>query len=243
MIKNKALFLLVIIIMIIQALLINDFETLYSSLPFLDGVPITSSYALENKFLVYWILPIVAMSFYFTGYCRDALVTYGKIIIIRNYGRTRWLNKRYLSMLIVSFIFVVIQALIFKFLLTDSNINLEVIEITKLLFIYFLTISTLISLQLTMELFISPQASQLIVNAYVVISIILAKQMYVFGAGGFIYYLLLPNYAMGFKNGLTSIPEFQTPVISYLIGITILISILVFVLFIASKKIKKMDIF
>lgn len=242
MLKNRALFILVVIIMIIQAVFLNHFDTLYSSFPFLDGVPITSSYALENKFLVYWYLPIVAMSFYFTGYCNDVLKTYGKVIIIRNYGRTRWLYHRFGSMMIVTFIFVVIQVLIFRFLLTDSTINLEVIEVIKLLAMYFLTLSTLFALQLAMELFISPQVSQLIVNAYIVVSILITKQIYLIG-GGFIYYLLLPNYAMGFRNGLTSIPEFQTPIISYPISITVLIIIIALIVGFSISRIKKIDIF
>ncbi|MFG6497019.1 DUF2705 family protein [Fictibacillus sp. UD] len=242
MLKNRALFLLVVIIMIIQAVLLNHFDTLYSSLPFLDGVPITSSYALENKFLVYWFLPIVAMSFYFTGYCSDVLKTYGKVIIIRNYGRTRWLFNRFVSMMIVTLIFVVIQVLIFRFLLTDSTINLEGIEVIKLLAMYFLTLSALFALQLVMELFISPQVAQMVVNVYIVVSLLLTKQIYLIG-GGFIYYLFLPNYAMGFRNGLTSISEFQTPIISYPIGITVLMIIIASIVGFSISRIKKIDIF
>ncbi|WNB92538.1 DUF2705 family protein [Bacillus sp. NEB1478] len=242
MIKNRVFFLLVILTMVVQVLFMNDFDTLYSSFPFLDGVPITPSYSLETIFLLYWFLPIVAMSFYFSGSCSDNLKHYGKILITRNYSRSRWMLNQYFSVLIVLLTFCLIQFIIFSLLFINETTSLQPVAAIKLFIMYFFTLSTLFSFQLALELYLSPQLSQLIVNGYIVVSVLFTQQIYN-SALKLMNYLLIPNYAMGFKTGLTPIPAFQTDLISFLFGLFILIILMACTVVLSVVRIRKMDIY
>ena len=243
MIINKRLFLFVILTIIVQVITINNFNAIYTSFPFLDGVPITSSYALENQYFIYWYLPIVGMSFYFSGYLSDELQTYGKILFTRNYSRKKWVIKRYLSLIIVLSLFIIVQLISFNFLLEDTSfIILSQEKIIILLVMYFLTLLTLFSIQLLLELYMTPQLSQLVINAYIVVSVLITKQLFTIGAPKFIYYFFLPNYGMGFKTNSSNIPQFQNEVVNYTIGFLILLILLASVLLFTIAKVKKMDI-
>ncbi|NIK13414.1 hypothetical protein FHR85_002867 [Alkalibacillus almallahensis] len=221
----------------------STFDAVNSVFPFLYGVPIVHSYQLETKFLLYWYLPIAAFSFYFTGYIKNALMTYGKAVIIRNYSKSKWILKRFIGMIYALCLFVLFQISIFYLFLSGKHSLPDGEETVKLISIYYLTLVVIFSIQLLLELYVSPQISQLIINIYIVLSVLLTKQLYLTGSSETIYYFFITNYGMGFKTGISSIPQYQTIIIDYWVGIFVLLIFGLIILSFSMRRLKNIDIF
>ncbi|MBR0581375.1 DUF2705 family protein [Bacillus altitudinis] len=231
---------------VFQMIFIKSNSSIELIFPFLSGVPVSSSTQLENLTLLYWYLPIVAMSFYFSGYIRDNLYSYGKLKLVRNYNKSKWIVLRFTNMMLTLLGFVLIQILVFYLssIYLEHNFNTFTFttEIFMLIIMYFLTLLCLFSIQLTLELFITPQLSQLALNMYIIVSIFAAKQLYTLNAPSFLYYVLIPNYNNGFRTGLSHFNGIEKYLIHYPIGLLILIILQIGLVFLAAFKIKKMDI-
>ncbi|MFE8065315.1 DUF2705 family protein [Priestia megaterium] len=241
MVHSKRIFICVIFIIIIQSILLSNIDVVEFPVTFLDGIPITSSFALENRFLLLWYLPVIAISFYFSGYMSDMLRTYGKVVIVRNYSKSMWVIKQYLSMIKILLVFVLCQIGAFYFS-TLGNSIFSSDEIIKLIIVYFFTLNTLFCIQTFLELYISPQVSQLIINLYIIFSILITKALYFISAPKLLYYFLLPNYGMGFKIGVGKHTEFQTHILQYWSCFIVLIIIQITIWILSIFRLKKMDI-
>ncbi|MCR8872004.1 DUF2705 family protein [Peribacillus frigoritolerans] len=243
MIHSNKIFIFVVITIIIQAVLMRNFDFLHTGYLFLDGVPITSSYQLESKFLLYWYLPIVAMSFYFTGYFKKIVQTYGKLILIREYNKTKWMLIRYFLLMRDLILFVFCQISVFSIDILLQHNELHIVENLQKIFMYYLSLLIIFSIQLLLELLLDIQIAQLIINIYIVISVIAVKMFFTNDVTKFIYYTLIPNYGMGFRNGLSNnVPLFQSDLINSTIGLYILLSLQILLVVISIVKFKKIDI-
>lgn len=101
---------------------------------------------------------------------------------------------------------------------------------------------TIFSLQYLLELFIDAQKALLIINSYLIISVLAADLIYQNTVTTWPYYLLIPNYGMGFRTGLCEFPNTSTSLISQPAGLIILLVVLLCVFTIAIKKFKTTDI-
>jgi hypothetical protein len=239
MVKNKKFFIFVLLTIIIQAIVISKFNLISTEFPFLDGVPLTSSQALEYRYLLNWYLPIISISFYFSGYLSNLVKTQGAVFFVRAYSKPKWIIKQYVSIIMVLLLFIIFQTVIFSFMrLGNSVFSIE--NFIKSFSIYFLTLLTLFSIQQLLELYIKPEIAHLIVNVYIVLSILITTDQQ--NVSSFSNYFLLPNYGMGFKNGLSQIPEFKMYIIDYFRGIIVLLIIQFTVIGLSIKRIKKMDL-
>ncbi|AIM15976.1 DUF2705 family protein [Neobacillus sp.] len=239
MIINRKFLIFVLLTIIMQGILISRFNLINTNFPFLDGIPITSSHALEYRYLLNWYLPIISMSFYFSGYLSDLTRIHGITFFVRTYSKSKWIIKQYLCMLMILLLFTIFQTVIFT-LLGLGKSTFSTTNFIKSLSIYLLTLLTLFSIQILLELYIKTKISHLIINIYIVSSVLMTNQLY--GSSKLLQYLFLPNYGMGFRNGLSQIPEFKIHTIDYLIGLFILLIIQTAVIYLSVNKIKKMDL-
>lgn len=241
MIHNRGLFLFVLATIILQATIVYNSELLYTNFPFLDGVPVTTSFLLENRYLLTWYLPVVSMSVYFTGYLGDTLGKYGKILMVRNYSKEKWVLKQYIHTATNLLVFVLCQIFVYYWL--SIGYPLLSLEVTiKLVVMYYLTLLSLFSFQLLLELYISPQISQLAVNTYIIFSIFLTSNMFEYNLPKMYYYLMLPNYGMGLRTGLSDIDNFSNTVMEFSIGFIIIILFQIVITLLSVNRIKKIDI-
>lgn len=237
--KSKKFFIFVLITIITQVVFTSKFNLINTQFPFLDGVPITSDFGLEYRYLLNWYLPIISMSFYFSGYLSKLVEAQSIVFFIRNYSKSKWIIKQYLSMTIVLFSFIVFQALLFA-LTTSDDLIFSFENFSKSFLIYFFTLITLFSVQQLLELYIKPEIAHLVINIYIILSVLLAEKVY--QASTFFSYFLLANYGMGFKNGLSQVPEFKIYSVDYFNAIIILIVIQLTVIGLSLRRIKNMDL-
>ncbi|RLQ94885.1 DUF2705 family protein [Falsibacillus albus] len=240
MIRRKGMFILVLLVMVMQAFLINKFNLLHTRLPVLDGVPVVPSAGMEYRYLLNWYLPVIGISFYFSGYLSQMMTVYGTPFFIRNYSKFRWVLKQYYSIALSLLLFVVIQMLIG--LVWEHSAGIQWMSALKMTFIYYLTLLVLISFQTFLDLFVQSELSVVLVNLYLVFSVLGFRWLSSLDESINLTYLLIPNYGMGFKNGLSKVTEFQTDYIPFLNGSYVLILILILVILGSVMKINKKEL-
>lgn len=227
--------------MLVQSFIISKSDFLYSGLPFTDGVPLSASFVVINRYLLNWYFPVIAISFYISGFMGESLSKYGKLLIVRNYSKTLWILKEFQWLALNLLLFVVVQFLIFWFGPFPESSN-SFWDVSRLILMYYLTLFTLFCIQLLLELFMSQQISLLILNSYIIISIILSSSLPSTKFVAALNYMFLPNFGMGFRNGLNSIGAFQTTNIQYQFCILILLALILIIIFLAVKRFNKIDI-
>ncbi|MBC2274131.1 DUF2705 family protein, partial [Listeria welshimeri] len=107
---------------------------------------------------------------------------------------------------------------------------------------YSIMLFTVFSLQYLLELFLDAQKALLIINSYVVISILAADLIYQNTTATWPYYLLLPNYGMDFRSGFISSADTYTLLTSKPTSLIILLVVLLSIFIVANKKFKTTDI-
>jgi Protein of unknown function (DUF2705) len=241
MLINKGLLIFTIITFLIQAGLMHSFNIFDSDIPFLDGIPLGVSFSIETIYLLYWYLPIAGISFYFSGYLREHLLSYGQLVIIREYSKVKWVLKRYIEVCVQLFMFVIMQLLVFYiFSFINGYINFNNFSI-YLLLLYYLMLLVIICCQLVFELYTSPELSQVVISVYIVLSTFLSSRLYSMHSIKDLNYLLIINYGMGFRTGLSD-NSLMRDVIYYPFGYILLLLFLLFLVALTIKKVKKMEI-
>lgn len=194
---NYKFLLLVGLSVIIQAIMYTKFELLNTNMPFLDGVPLTESDYLIYRYLMLWSLPIIFLSFYFSGLVSTAIKESGAIYFTRSYSKAFWLFKRHFIIFNSTAFFVAFQFLTFTLLKQSGQIvapkTLVIPFIT-----YLLILVILFSMQQLMELFIKSELAHLLVNVYLILSILLATEAK--KVSEYFVLILFPNLGMIFKT-------------------------------------------
>lgn len=235
--KNRSLLLIVVITMIIQSYslpekyIANFKDEIPVTFFFLLGVPLEINYSI----LMMWCLVFTSISFYFSGYLSDIINNYGPYILVRNANKTEWLLKTYLSiavrLLALVFLQTVIWILILYILKYDALSFYNIPLIIKSVFIYYLSLLAIIILQTSLELYLSPEIAMLLINLYVILSILVKYLLYNHGANVVFSYFLIPNFANVLQTDLFNnnyfVIKYQYAffTLSVLILITIVISI------------------
>ena len=244
--KSKGFLFIIILAMLMQSFLsFNMLADRYdgkfpTALIFLLGIEPKTEY---TPFIL-WYFVFVSISFYFTGDIAESLSGYGKYMLIRQYNKVKWIIRRFLTIAIKLFGFSILQSILSFFTVSIwlqkqvefSHFNM----LLKALSIYYLTLLSLLLLQMLLELYIEPQIALVSVNIYVVFSIALAGILFVYNKGQLLLYCLLPNYAMGLR---TSIAPENSMFISYPVAVTVLFIILAIIVVISAKKIQVKDLY
>jgi hypothetical protein len=241
--KNRGFLLIIIVSFVLQSsffptLLAERYQEFSNGWTFLIGVPPMTDY----RIFMFWFLSFVSISFYFSGSVKENLTGYGQYMLVRNYSRIKWLMVHYFRVALILLGFFLLQSTVSNFMAIFSQGDTKHVVSPLLLktsLIFYLTLLFVFILQLLLELYFNPQIAFLVVNTYVVGTILVADLFFKYKIKSFFLYLLLPNYAMGSRmdilsndsNAIETIPAFITVII--LLGLIFLLSI---------KKIKKMDI-
>lgn len=201
MIKNKRLFLLVIISIMGQIFFFKQSGLELSKFPFLDGVPLISSSTLTYQYLLYWFFPLAVISFYFSGDLRDSIRIRGLPYITRKYNKTYFIIKQFISMFLTLSIFVVVQFLLF-YVFDVNTYDLLFEDYAKMTILYVASLLLIFSIQMYLELVVRSEISQAMICIYIVVPALLSKEL----IQNFFWfkYLFLSNYSMGLRNGFNN---------------------------------------
>lgn len=239
MIKNKRLFVLVLLSIIVQMFFLKLSNLEISQFPFLDGVPLTSSRMLTYQYLLYWYFPVIVMSFYFSGNLREAIRFKGIPYITRKYSKSMFMMKQFLSMFFSLVFFISFQFFIFT-LFKVNTYDLSLNTYTYMMIIYTGSLVVMFSMQMYMELLFKAEIAQLIVSIYILVPILLSAEFQ--KTAMFSNYFFLSNYAMGLRNGLNDLDLLSNTIVNSSYGMIGIMLLEVLLVRLSIQRFKKLDI-
>ncbi|MBE2941210.1 DUF2705 family protein [Anoxybacillus flavithermus] len=237
MTRHFSFFLFVVGSFIVQAIFANRFQLFSFYGLFVDGVPFTSSHSLVYKYLLIWYFPVASITFYFSGHL-EYVRKHAIVLFVRSYNRVKWMLKQHIYAFVVMVVFIFIQTFI-MFLFRACSDNVWTLNGIKGLYMYLSMIYTLVCVQWFLELYVEARLSHLIVNLYVLLSILLSNELH--DGLNWLHYFFIPDYGMGFRNGLSSSTAFEHDVIHFSIGCLILLFSQFLFIYFSVRKAKRMD--
>jgi hypothetical protein len=238
--KNKWLNITLIICMIImQRVVIQMSGYEVYQLPFASTLFIFDNQTSNLVQILYAYIPLPFVLFYFSGNAREITTGYGKLWLIRSYSRERlYLKNAILSAAKLACI-VIGQMIIF--LICDGTWNnLSSIKLIQVIVTYFVGVWTLIQLQFLLELFMDASISNIFVNIFFVVSLIIGNSVLINHDLSWIGVMLFPNMLFGMRSGII----YQKNIyVRYEASITYVVILLVVLNIISIIKYKKTDIY
>ncbi|MGY2644091.1 DUF2705 family protein [Bacillus inaquosorum] len=241
--KIKGIFLILVAI-IFQATLSSYNNN--NVFPFLDGIPISTSDQYDYQAILLWFIPIVSLSFCFSGNIREKYISYEQLKLVREHSKAKWVISQFLNITVILLIFTLSQITIFYIYSLVSLHNLDVISVfnngfVMMALMYYLTLLNLFSFQLFLELYYTSQIAQLNISVYIIFSLILTKKLVQLNSPKIIHYFLIPNYSNGLRTGLSDFSHSGTSVIKPSLGLFILIILQVTIVILSVLKFKNID--
>jgi hypothetical protein len=151
------------------------------------------------------------------GRVQDNLRGYGALLVVRNANRGRLLYSELFKMTCSMLIFCGMQCLMSVLL---NEINLELTLNTKCIAacgMYMLALHSMLQMQTLAELFLPMGQANLIVQGWLVFSILLGGQVLPNDSGGILGIVLWPNLAFARQNGIWSNGEDGFPFMVYIL--------------------------
>lgn len=218
----------------------SSFYNQWGHIPsYLMAIPTEASYPL----MIMWYIVFSSISLYFSGELYDKLHGFGKYILVRNYNKKMFF-LRFIGSIAIKIIFIlIIQTSIYYLTMLFIDHDLHSIEwllLFKSFLIYYITMLTLILLQIGLELYISPQIAFLIVNIYVVFSILLAGLIFDYRAYKSLLYFLIPNFMMALRTDIINQQDF---IIEFNYAIPLLVLYISTIICLSLQKIMKKDFY
>ncbi|MDO5411487.1 MAG: DUF2705 family protein [Lachnospiraceae bacterium] len=139
-------------------------------------------------------LPVIFFIFYFSGWYTDYVEGYGRLLIIRNYSRTRMILNQCCRMAVHLILFQLIITAVYHWHqqgFTPFSGSLLQIETG-----YFITIYVLLLFQFFLETWMPVQIASLITNLYLISSVILQEQT----VSGWVKLVFIPGNFIGTHN-------------------------------------------
>ncbi|MFY9197773.1 MAG: DUF2705 family protein [Acutalibacteraceae bacterium] len=236
--KNNKNYMFVVISIMIQKLLLDMTNMEYYGYYFLSGVPITANYAIHNLCLALWFFPVYFILQVSSGKLYNLFHGYGTLLIVRNYSKLTLICKH-----IFKLFFDMLIVLIFQVIVININnpyiSNVKTTDIIRMIIIYFFTFIVLLLIQTYLELYIEHNIATLIINIYIVLSVMMSNIITLNNFVHLLNYFFIPCYGMGFRNGII---ESNYEVIFYNNAITILIFLIFTITYMIYKKMKRNDI-
>ncbi len=244
---NNRLLIIVCITMVIQSFnLPKKYMGIYNyldfpiSFSFLLGVPTETNYPI----LMMWCLVFAAISFYFSGFFSELIGNYGQYMLVRNASKFKLLIGTYFSISKKLFMIVFFQGAIWymtvNFLGYVQPNHYDIPMILLSICIYYLALLTIIMLQMILELYVSPEISLLIINLYVLISLLINNLLQDYENIRVISYFFIPIYANVIQTSLVTSGNL---VINYYIAVPLLIIMLLLIIFVSNYSLKRKDFY
>jgi hypothetical protein len=159
-------------------------------------------------------------------------------MVIRNYSKIKLLSNTIIKIYGILLIFLFFQLGIFSINSTEFK-SLSIKAVILMILMYYFTFTLLILIQFFMEYFFAPQVANLIVNIYIISSITFTNLFTTNNSMKVINYFLLPNYALGFRNGV--INNYDNG-IKYQYSIAFILLANIFVILLIIMKFNKKDL-
>ena len=182
--------------------------------------------------LIYVLLPITFIIFLLSGSVERLKSGYGKLLIIRNYSKTKLYLKNFIKNNIIILIIVFFQTVLYSSVHTmfkSSNGN-----IFKSIVIYYVVLSLIITIQCILELITMPHIANIIIFIYCYVSCFVAQ---ITPNNIFVKILMFPCLLFGMQNGAIQGNDLYFVFLSVSIFLNTIITLL------AILKFKKTDIF
>lgn len=236
-------FIMIIIVMALQIFLFNYFD---DSRVDLTGFMILSGIYPNNTLLLFgtWYIFIAALTFGSLGFVKRYISGYGIYQIVREKARVKIGFRRVAALLTsiagLSLLQVIFSVLFAIFTGTDQMMfagNFE--EFFILLGLYVLSNTTIVFIQMVLELYFSEQIALLTINIYVLFSVSLGGVLLTTQKMTWLLYLLIPNVGMYERSNLEeSALQAISPNIAYLV----LFLLLIILSMVSYRKLRNMDI-
>lgn len=225
-------FTMLIIAIILQAVTFCDNPSGYYENGFATGISNLNKHYDVALSLIYVILPFAFILFLFGGTVQDITHGYGKLLIIRNYSKSKLILRQIGINILLLLAVILIQCGIFAFI----NPYLNKIEHGRIqtIIMYFVIVQAVILLQSYLEFYMAVQNAQLIILIYSFFSYYIVQ---ITEENILLKILLFPSLMFGMQNGAVDVES------SYYIylGTGIFINLILVILCI--RKFKKSDIF
>lgn len=199
---------------------------------FLIGLVNTEKGSDVSIVLMYLLIPILFIIFFNSGALHNLTNGYGKLLIIRNYSKTKLYLRNYIKIVITSILAVVCQLVIYYFC-NDLFAPLKT-GLSKSIVMYIVVLNLIITIQYVIELFIAPHIANVILFIYSFISYYTVQ---VATDSPIMKILLFPSLLFGMQNGAVDGDGI------YNIYLTVMILFNIIAVTIGILKFKKTDIF
>lgn len=171
---NNKFYIPIIVSLFIQIYFMKDLISEIYEIPFVSVMPgkEVNSQNIFNLWIGLCYIPIPFILLTFSNDVKELLNGYGKLLVIRNYSKrllmVRTICKAVLQIGIVVLFTWIVQNV---FLTNTGRYSLKVQALSIIL--YILVFSSLVVLQYIFELFLSAQTANVIINAYIILSLLL----------------------------------------------------------------------
>lgn len=231
--KTKIInFTMLVIALILQAVTFCNNPSCYYENGFAVGISNLNKHYDMALSLIYVMLPLAFILFLFGGTIQNITHDYGKILIIRNYSKTKLILKQILLNVSLLLTVILLQCGIFSFINPYlCKINHGMIQT---LIMYFIITQSIIMFQYYLEFYMSVQTAQLIILVYSFFSYYIVQ---ISENNILLKILFFPSLMFGMQNGAVDVEN------SYYIylGIGLFVNLILVILCI--KKFQKSDIF
>lgn len=231
--KSKAIALSTLLCSIImQAVTFSNSSNVYYENGFAIGLSnLSKNYDVAFK-MVFVLLPVVFILLFFSGTTQEITQDYGKLLIIRNYSKTKLILKRLFKNSVMLSIIVLLQCAVFLFI-NSSLIQVEN-GMLKSLVMYFIILNSMIMLQSLLELYIAAQSASVILLVYSFASYYIVQ---ITEENVILKILLFPCLMFGMQNGAVNCENI------YYIYLTTGVLMNFFLIMLCIRKFKRTDIF
>lgn len=231
--KTKLVSLVTLIVAIILQIFTFCRDT-HNSYEFGFAIGISAEYKTGNIIftLINYMIPLIFILFFTSGSMQNLIQGYGKVLLVRNYSRTKLIVKQLFKNLLTLLIIVLFQCA--AILYFNQFLKSVKSGILKSLIMYFVILSAIIMLQCLLELYIPSHTVNAVLFIYSLVSYWIVQ---VTGNISVLKIILFPSLMFGMQNGALSGEN-----IYYLfLCIGIILNTVLAVLCI--RKFKKTDIF
>lgn len=204
--KTKLVSLVTLIAVIILQIFTFCRDT-HNSYEFGFAIGISAEYRTGNVALtlINYMIPLIFILFFTSGSMQDLIQGYGKVLLVRNYSRTKLVVKQLFKNLLTLLIVVLFQcgAILYfnQFLKSVKN------GILESLIMYFVILSAIIILQCLLEFYLQSQIVNAVLFAYSFVSYCVVQvvgNIPVFGNIPVLKIILFPSLMFGMQNGAVS---------------------------------------
>lgn len=199
--NNFINFFLTIAAILSQRVLFQTTEFELYRFPFASGLMVLQSVNANLLLTLYTFIPIPFMLFLFWGWGKALSEGYGKLCLIRSYGREKLCFNTMVDIAGRLIFIVVFQVMIFSVWDRQwKRMDLEKTVFTLL--IYYVGLLAIVLLQFCMELFFETQYANVFVNIFILLSLFIESNLILTKGVKWIGICLFPNLLFGTRNGL-----------------------------------------